>query len=231
MTRHRAAFRHIHVPYPPIVIIGLFFMFFSAFAIQDANQRLQDNRTQAATQCGKLQDLINAAPSGSTVLVPACVYRESVMVAKPLILDGQGQAEIRGSDIWTAWTKTGTTWVSTQTVPAFPTISGHCSAGTNDDCQRAEQVYINGVSLKQLASTDIPSAGQFSVNSTRHVVLGDDPTGRTVEVTTRRYWLQVGAPNVTVKNFTMKHAAVDAQDGALQIKNVGNVTIQNYTLS
>jgi hypothetical protein len=63
-------------------------------------------------QCSTtLQQLINAAAVNSVVTVPACVYRESVIVGKPLTLVGYG-AEIRGSDVWTSWTQVGSTWVS-----------------------------------------------------------------------------------------------------------------------
>lgn len=47
--------------------------------------------------CGSLQALVNAAPSGSTLNVAACTYRETVTINKPLtlitvggIVDGQG---------------------------------------------------------------------------------------------------------------------------------------------
>jgi nitrous oxidase accessory protein NosD len=37
-----------------------------------------------------IQALVNAAPSGSTVTVPPCAYREKVTIAKPLTLSGYG---------------------------------------------------------------------------------------------------------------------------------------------
>jgi hypothetical protein len=205
-------------------------MFFTVVAVTDVTRK-EEIRSQAAGQCASLQSIINSAAAGSTVVVPACVYRESVTVGKSLTLDGQDQAEIRGSDMWTGWTKSGAVWVSTLTVPTFSTITGHCQSGTDLACIRAEQVFINGAYIKQIADNSIPGTGQFSMNSSRHVVIADDPTGKTVEVTMRRHWIQVTAPNVVIKNFTMKHAATDAQDGALSVKNVGNVIIQNNNLS
>ena len=44
-----------------------------------------------------LQDLIDQAPAGSDLVVPSCVYRESVTVDKPLTIDGTG-ATIDGRD-------------------------------------------------------------------------------------------------------------------------------------
>jgi hypothetical protein len=52
-----------------------------------------------SASCGtSLQSLINAAPSGSVLTVPACVYRESVTVSKPLTINGYG-AVIDGRDV------------------------------------------------------------------------------------------------------------------------------------
>lgn len=44
----------------------------------------------AADCSSSLQSLINAAPSGSTLTVPACTYRESVTVGKSLTIIGRG---------------------------------------------------------------------------------------------------------------------------------------------
>ena len=55
------------------------------------------------------------------------------------------------------------------------------------------------------------------MDSGRHVVLKDDPRGKTVEVSVRRHWVlgTSTADNVTIQGFTMKHAANEAQSGAI----------------
>jgi parallel beta-helix repeat protein len=176
--------------------------------------------------CGSLQALVNAAAPYSTVLVPACVYRESVLIDKPLTLDGQGAAEIRGSDIWANWQRSGAYWTA-GTLPTFWTI-GECADASNR-CLLPEQVFFDGAPLFQVAAN--PAAGQFAVDGARRVVLADDPTGHTVEVTTRTEWIRAGAPNVTVRGFTMKHAATPAQYGAIGNGGYANWTIANNVLS
>ena len=57
----------------------------------------------------KLQALVDAAATGATLDVPPCTYREMVRITKPLTLDGHGQAEIRGSDVWSDWTQVAPT--------------------------------------------------------------------------------------------------------------------------
>jgi hypothetical protein len=156
----------------------------------------------AATTCsGSLQAEINAARAGSTVTADPCVYREAVTVNKPLTLDGAGQAEIRGSDVWSSWTPSGGNWVSSQSVPTLPTESTpHCRTGTSR-CAWPEQVYVDGVYQEQVSSSSDPGPGQFKIDGSRRVVLGSDPSGKMVEVTTRTYWLNAGADNVTIKRL------------------------------
>jgi parallel beta-helix repeat protein len=55
-----------------------------------------------AGTCGSLQALVNAAAAGSTVTVPACTYRETVTITKPLTLRGYGST-IDGGGVRTRW--------------------------------------------------------------------------------------------------------------------------------
>lgn len=179
----------------------------------------------------KLQDKITAATAGQTITVRTdCIYRETITVNKSLTLDGQGGAEIRGSDVWTGWTQNGNIWVSALTVPKFY-AHGSCSATSDGRCLWPEQVFINGTPLYQVATTSAPLAGQFNLDSNRHIVLADNPSGKTVEVTTRTTWINPGASTVTIKGFTMKHAAVDSQAGAISPKSYHDWTIANNVLS
>jgi hypothetical protein len=166
-----------------------------------------------------LQSRIDAAPAGSTLTLPACVFRESVVVSKPLTLDGQGTAEIRGSDVWTAWTGTGP-WVSTNTYPDFGTDSN----GATWLGQHLEQVFADGNQLTQVASS--PTTSQFALDGSRHVVLTLNPAGHTIEVSTRQSWVLTAANNVTVTRMTMKHSAQVAQGHA-----IGNDGYSGWVLS
>jgi hypothetical protein len=59
--------------------------------------------------------------------------------------------------------------------------------------------------LEQVGSD--PQSGQFSVDSECNVVLVGDPDGHVVEVNVRRQWVVARADNVTIRGFTMRHAA------------------------
>ncbi len=184
----------------------------------------------AATTCSlSLQSLVDAAAPGAVVTVPACMYRETVTINKPLTLDGQPGAEIRGSDVWSSgWKKRGRYWTR-GTVPAFAQGNWPCESRSNGRCRWPEQVFFDGRPLEQVASN--PQSGQFAIDSSRRVIMADDPRGHMIEVTTREYWITGQSDNVTIQGFTMKHAAPPAQHGALSNDGYDNWTIQNNTLS
>lgn len=189
-----------------------------------------------------LQTQINNAASGATLNVRTdCIYRETITVNKPLILNGQGGAEIRGSDIWgnADWTQQGNYWISSKTLPSFY-FTGTCEGNISDaPCHWPEQVFIDGLPLTQVAISSIPLTGQFNLTATRQIQLADNPTNHIVEVTLRSSWIYAYADNVTIEGFTMKHANNAAQSGAIRNYRYGtpdnlqfsNMIIQNNVLS
>jgi hypothetical protein len=159
------------------------------------------------------------------------MYRELLRISKPLTLDGRGHAELRGSDVWTSWTRNGGVWVSEQAVPRLTTnVNTVCLPNTSNACQHAEQVFVDGEALSWVPGN--PSSGQFGLTAGRQVLLADDPTGHTVEVTTRQQWVDVQADNVTIKGFTMREVGSAANVSA-GISNHGHngFTIQDSVLS
>jgi parallel beta-helix repeat protein len=177
------------------------------------------------TSCTGLQTLIDGAAAGATITVPSCLYREQAVIAKPLTLLAQAGTEVRGSDLWTSWSGN----ISTQTVPYFGN-GGVCSPGTSR-CTLPEQVFIDGVAQFQLATGSAPGAGQFALDSTRHVVLGSTPAGHVVEVSVRDHWVVVTASDVTISGFHMKHAASRTQVGAINASSVDRLTVSDNVLS
>jgi nitrous oxidase accessory protein NosD len=181
----------------------------------------------AGPKCeGSLQRMIEAAAPGDIVDVPACVYRETVTIDKSITLRASPGSEIRGSDVWTGWEKSGGYWVQ-GTIPNFP-AHGTCSTGTGR-CLWPEQVFFDGKPLEQVAAN--PMNGQFAVDSDRNVVLADDPAGHVVEVTTRTSWVTGEADHVVIEGFAMKHAANDAQNGAIENNGHSHWRIQDNVLS
>jgi parallel beta-helix repeat protein len=200
-------------------------------ATAQEDMRLQEPYVLKPTCDDSLQAVLDLAVPGGTVQARTdCVYREEVTIRGPIILDGQGLAEIRGSDVWTTWVPVGDLWVSANPVPFFET-EGFCEEESDGRCLWPEQVFRDGVQLRQVASGNVPEPGQFSLNVGRQVVVADDPSDSVMEVTTRTRWVTVDASDVTVQGMTMKHAATDAQHGAIRIDDVSNWTLRDNVLS
>lgn len=175
-----------------------------------------------------LQAQIVAAPAGSTLLAPPCIYRETVTITKPITLVGRPGSEILGSDVWSGWTRRGPYWIKGP-LPTFSHDRWPCEPGSNDRCRWPEQVFLEGQPLLQVAAA--PASGQFSVDSDRWILLADNPTGRRVEVTTRQYWVVGRTSDVTIRGFRMRYAANPAQQGALSNGGYANWTVESNVLS
>jgi len=151
----------------------------SAFSAQPA---------EAATCSDSLQAKIDAAPAGGTVTASDCIYREQVKITKPLTLVEQTGSEIRGSDVWGDWTRLSNgNYRSARTVPAFYQEDVSCEKGYPTRCAWQEQVFIGGSPLTQVASGADPAVGEFNVDGSRKIILGEAPDSRMVEVTVRRH--------------------------------------------
>ena len=161
------------------------------------------------TTCNdSLQAKVDAAiPGGTANLADNCIYRETVTLNKPLTLNSSGTSEIRGSDVWDVWNKTGSRWVSSKSVPELSAPDRYRCEGGSQRCRWPEQVFLDGEPLDQVASE--PRPGQFALDEGRKVILADDPANRLVEVTTRDRWIIGASDDVAVRGFTMKHAAKD----------------------
>ncbi len=166
----------------------------------------------APTCTSSLQAEIDAASPGSTVVAAPCIYREQLVINKPIILRGQSGSEIRGSEVWGEWEQVGKLWRSASSLPEFPQTEVECMPGTKR-CLWPEQVFFDGEPLRQVAAE--PDAGQFAVDAGRRIILADDPRDRSVEVTVRRYWVLGKAKDVTIEGFTMRHAADGGRSGAI----------------
>jgi hypothetical protein len=189
------------------------------------------DRVAAAVDCGvSLQSLIDAAMPNSVVKVPPCVYHETITISRPLTLDGQGQAEIRGSDVWAEWSRQSNSWVSARALPQFDAQhQGVCRDGSSR-CNWPEQVFLDGRPLAEVAPGTTSDVGQFALDGGRHVVIRDDPTGHVMEVSTRERWVDTQADNVTIQGFTFWHAANSAETGAIGNQNRNGWTLQDSKL-
>jgi hypothetical protein len=217
--------------------------------------------------CGSLQARIDAAAAYSTLTVPACVYREAVVIAKPLTVRGLDGAEIRGSDVWTDWKEVSPTpqasgqfdektrsWVSVRPVPVLPNVTDWQALYTGSPMAGdVAQVFIDGKPQTQISGTSasllaaypgaggppappergsaaIPAPGQFYLDAQRHVVLGVDPRGHTVEVSTRGTAISITSSGVTLDHLTIRHGATGYQQGLIDARAVNDLTLTDLAI-
>ena len=199
----------------------------------------------SSTCTESLQALIDATPPGGVVNAAPCIYRERIVIDKPLTLIGQEGPEIRGSDIFGAWKKRRSDgrYVSTRTVPHLPETMNQIFCMPNTvRCHLPEQVFFDGKPLNQVVGNK-PSRREFSLTKDRRVILGSrmDPRGKLVEVSVRREWV-IGTPladDVTIDNVDMRHAANSGRTAALLNRPTqmawteagSNWTVKNSTLA
>ena len=124
----------------PIMVVAVGLLAGSAADTADAQPTCQ----------GSLQALVNAADPRTVVETAAgCVYREQVTINKPLTLKGGPGTEIRGSDVWTGWTNSGSYWVSKGSLPVFPAGDVLCDPReiNTSRCKWPEQVFFEDNAL------------------------------------------------------------------------------------
>jgi hypothetical protein len=171
----------------------------------------------SASPFGTIQAAIDAASAGQSILVRAGTYREAVTVNKAVTIQGASGAVIKGSDVLTGWDVDGTGLYGVAHAPGSstpPTIDGwatmlpESAAGATSDA-----VYIDGVESQPVSSTGACTTGKFH-QAIGRLYLGDDPTGKTVEVAARDFALKLTAA-ATVRGLTVRHCRNVAQGGAM----------------
>jgi RNA polymerase sigma factor (sigma-70 family) len=208
-----------------------------ASALQNAIAEGSDDSAVATHQksCGSIQTRIENAPPGSTIVLPAgCIFREKALVMNPITIVGAPGTEIRGSDVWTAFSPSTTgaqsTWASAQAVPELPDERRDCAKRSLGPCVGPERVYRDGVALERVAIGSIVQPNQFALTRDRHVVLGANPTEHEIEVTTRLGWMSVAAHDVFLEKLHMRHAA-SPEYGFAVINPSERVSIRNSEFS
>ena len=175
---------------------------------------------------------LKAAPSGATVEVASGTYREGELSTskKLTITAGKGQqVSLNGADLVTDWNDNGDGTYSSarsdfvrfshvSTVSANPAIEGMAAYH--------EQVFVDGQELTQVADRSEVGPGTFWVNDPDPVtlvnpqnnrqgyhvkphtgvsyVLGDNPSGHTVEVVQHHRSLTLGGEGSVFNGFTVE---------------------------
>jgi hypothetical protein len=89
-------------------------------------------------------------------------------------------------------------------------------------CQHAQTVYVDNGPLERVGSRELVGSGRFWVDdNASRIWIGDDPTGRTVEVSHAPAAIAGSAKNVVVQGFVVEKFANPAQHGAVHADGGG----------
>ena len=174
----------------------------------------------------RLQSAIDGNPSGTTFCLDAGLYRLTSGL-NPKAADrfvGQLGTVIDGSELLSGWVQVGGFWVHQGGTQQPASLPGSCADGT-DACKYPDDVFIDDTRLVRVLSLAQLGPGEVYVDySANQVVLADDPTGHTVEMSTAPIAFNASAPNVVLQGLTIQKFANVASQPAVRMTDGWVVT-------
>ena len=179
-----------------------------------------------------IQSVINANPAGTSYFLRAGYHRANFTSANQIHIapkngdtfEGETGAVLSGAMLLTQFTHSGSSWYA-----AGLSVHQGTSYGTGPEtATRPEDLFINDKILQRVMTLSEVGPGKwfFDYGADR-VYFGDDPTGKSVEISSLRNAFNSGADNVTIKNLTIEKYACPAQSGAIQMNDGTDTRIEN----
>lgn len=175
-----------------------------------------------------IQTELDAHATGTRFLIEAGTYRITtpLLPKSDQVLIGETGTIIDGSIVLSSWTDNGDgTWYASGVLPAAYSDGGVCENLTNNECQKREQVFVDGLHLdrymSKVALGTVPN-GFFEDFAANRVYITQNPSGKTIEMSKTAYAVRSvnGAVNnsrVRLTGLTLQHFATPSQQGAIYI--------------
>ena len=107
-------------------------------------------------------------------------------------------------------------WEATGVDYESPVADGEGCEDSHPRCGYNEDVYADGVRLRHVADADSVGPGAFTVDRTAdRIVIGEDPTGRSMEVAVTPAAFRAKARDVSIVGFIVEKFATPHQRGAI----------------
>ncbi|WP_172832199.1 right-handed parallel beta-helix repeat-containing protein [Nakamurella panacisegetis] len=179
---------------------------------------------------------VSRAAAGQTVVLRGGTYHESVIVNdRPITIQAYPAEAVwfDGSSAVTGWTKSGSTWVKSGWTKTFDSSIGF-SFGQNNSvflqsgfpmASHPDQVYIDGVQLKQVATAASVVPGTFAVNyASKQLIIGSDPANHQVRATDIEQAIRVNVAGVVLRGFGVRRYGTPMPlMGAVRFNKPGSV--------
>ncbi|GAA2795934.1 right-handed parallel beta-helix repeat-containing protein [Saccharopolyspora taberi] len=186
-----------------------------------------------------LGEAVRRAAAGATIVLREGTFRETVgLVGKKLSIQPYPRERVwlKGSRVVSDWTRSDAVWrhegwdVRLCRTCFLPGIidPAHPLAGLPD------MVFVDGRPLRQVDGRGAVTRGTFFVDVKRkELLIGDDPTGKSVEATEFDWLLQfdgAGAAGSMLRGVGVAHYGSNqqyGQRGAMVVVNAPSVTLEN----
>ena len=178
-----------------------------------------------------IQSVIEEYPPGTTFIIGHGIHRRQTFTPRDGdIFIGESGAILNGANLITEFVEFGDMWIiEGQTQGGW--ASGECVPGF-PRCGYGEDLFLDDVPLQHVGSRGEvgPGTWYFDYDNDR-VFMGDDPTGRKVEVSASySAIIAEGARDVVIRNLTIEKYAGPGQLGAIRGNDSVNWLVEYNTL-
>jgi len=175
-----------------------------------------------------LQALVDSAPAGQAFRLAPGLYRLAQVTPRDGdVFYGEPGALLNGSRLLTEFSHEGSVWIGSGVTQEKGQATGYCEKGFSA-CIYPEDLFIDDTLLRRVSSRAEVKAGRWYFDYANHrVILGDDPSGRRVELGQLRFAFGGKAENVTVRGFVIEKYAVPSQFGAIDMSGAGWTVEEN----
>ncbi|MDN4597097.1 right-handed parallel beta-helix repeat-containing protein [Leifsonia virtsii] len=207
------------------------------------------SRSTEAAPWKTVQHAVDAVPSGSTVVVRGGTYHETVTIprGKKVTIQSYPKEAVwfDGSRSVSNWSRSGSAWVAGNWNVVFddsPTYTRGAPDGTAAGWQfvnpsypmaaHPDQLFLDGVALKQVSSRSAVTAGTFFVDEGSHqLVLGSDPSGHDLRASDTVKAFVVLGDGSALKGIGIRRYSPSVPDmGAVQVY-ANNATVENVAVT
>lgn len=177
------------------------------------------------------------ASAGGTVVLRAGTYHESVVLKKKVTIQNHpGEIVwLDGSSPVINWSRSGSVWVA-----PWSTFFGiqKFHGGVRSDypnANRTDQVFVDGKALTEVGSSADVKAGTFFADiKNKQLMIGSDPTGKSVSASTLAFAIEASASDVTLRGFGVRRYASTTPNGDARgavIINTAGGTLEHLVVS
>lgn len=195
----------------------------------DASSTQATQNGAIGTPFTSVQRAVDSVKSGATVVVRAGTYNEAVSIPynKAITVQAYPREAVwfDGSVPVTSWAASGSTWVASEWTAQFPNdMGGQASRFVQPSAPMAnhpDQVFVDGVSQRQVATAAQVVPGTFAVDYTaKRLILGSDPRGRSVRASNLSQAFNVMSSGVTLQGFGVRrYATTHGASAAVRMQN------------